>query len=130
MPFVPSMPTFNRTVSVYRCIAGQAGNVLRGTIMGQIYAMLKRTSGEEKAQLLFQYPYDTTVILHGPDQLPAVGNDTQYDVITWPWPGSPNESGVGKMFVGCVLPRFESFPNRHNIAILHEIPYSAEQLWF
>lgn len=126
-----SLPTWNRTVDIYRVVETVAGNTPIGSITGQIYTMLKRSDPASVfCQVCFLYPKDTAIILHGEGQLADVGGEEAYDAVVFPWDDSPHEDGFFHGWVTTTAPRYEAFDNGHNLAVLFLADLEKYQLWF
>jgi len=131
MAFTASLPTWNREVEVYRTANDVAGAEFRGTIVGQIYTAAKRRIGDcLHCQVMLLYPYEEPLILHPTDMLPEADGHGQHDVVVFPWDASCFEDGKFYGRVEATAVRYDSFPNQHNLAILHMETLLTKTLWF
>lgn len=113
MAFIPKLPTWHNTVTVYRATDG-VWNLL-GTITGQVYTPLRNQDDEDGGLIYFQYPKSTAIVLRDEFQGEA-------DIVEIPMPGG---LPVQIYYVRDVRPRWLGFPNEHLIADLQRVRTAA-----
>lgn len=115
MGFVPRLPSWNTSVSVYHIVWEEPGHVYKADVTGQVYYP-RRTRVWPENLLYFMFPRLDFDIIHGRRYYYNAPHD-ELDVLEIEWPS--NSGNFWWYYVYETEPRWLGFPNEHICATIN-----------